>query len=259
MTSRLWPRIRRIWITAGLLFTAVFVGWSLLAFRATAAAHAALGSDALVVVEETELGWSFRPASRAAGTAPANLLFLPGGMVDPAAYAPVAREVAAAGHTVLLLRLPWRGAFGQADGPDFVETVRGAMDRLPGPWVLAGHSRGGAIASGIAHAGAPRLAGLVLLGTTHPRDVSLAHLHYHVAKVYGTADGIAPAAKVRANAPLLPAGTQWVELAGANHSQFGAYGFQPGDHRAEMDRATQRARIVAVLLEALASAGGTGQ
>lgn len=256
MTTPLWPRIRRIWITTGLLFTAVFVSWSLLAFRATAAAHAALASDSLVVVEETEPGWSFRPGPRAAAAPAANLLFLPGGMVDPTAYAPLAREVAARGHTVVLLRLPWRGAFGQADGPDFVETVRETMDRMPGPWVLAGHSRGGAIASGIAHAGAPRLAGLVLLGTTHPRDVSLTHLQYYVAKVYGTADGVAPAAKVRANAPLLPAATHWVELAGANHSQFGAYGFQPGDHRASMDRTTQRARIVAVLIESLASAGG---
>lgn len=256
MTTPLWPRIRRIWIIAGLLFTAVFVSWSLLAFRASAAAHAALGSDSLVVVEETERGWSFRPGPRAAAAPAANLLFLPGAMVDPAAYALLAREVAAQGHTVVLLRLPWRGAFGQADGPDFVETVREAMDRLPGPWVLAGHSRGGAIACGIAHAGAPRLAGLVLLGTTHPRDVSLTHLPYYVAKVYGTADGVAPAAKVRVNAPLLPTGTHWVELAGANHSQFGAYGFQPGDHRATMDRATQRARIVAALIEALASAGG---
>ena len=129
------------------------------------------------------------------------------------------------------------------------------MDTVPGPWVVAGHSKGAVLAARLARAGAPRLAGLVLVGTTHPRDFSLADLPYHVGKVYGTADGIAPLATVRANADLLPASTRWVEVEGGNHSQFGSYGFQPLDHLAGISRAEQQERTVSALVAALEAAG----
>ena len=40
-SDRWLSRIRRVWITAGLVFTVVFTGWSLWAYRADADAHAA--------------------------------------------------------------------------------------------------------------------------------------------------------------------------------------------------------------------------
>ena len=86
--ARIWPVIRRIWITAGLVFTAVFVSWSLLAYRANAEARAALQSDARVAVRHQGTYRSFDPATPAA----AGLLFFAGGLVDPVAYAPLARS-----------------------------------------------------------------------------------------------------------------------------------------------------------------------
>lgn len=41
-------------------------------------------------------------------------------------------------------------------------------------WVIAGHSRGGVIAATLARDGFPSLAGVVLIGTSHPRDFALA-------------------------------------------------------------------------------------
>ena len=44
----MWKRVRRIWVGLGLALTVVFIGWSLIAYRATPVAHAALETDARV-------------------------------------------------------------------------------------------------------------------------------------------------------------------------------------------------------------------
>jgi pimeloyl-ACP methyl ester carboxylesterase len=107
--------------------------------------------------------------------------------------------------------------------------------------VVAGHSRGAVVAARMASERRRGLAGLVLIGTTHPRDVDLSALPQPVTKVVGTRDGLARVAGVEANRAKLPAGTRWVWIEGGNHSQFGWYGFQPGDRRATIAASEQRA------------------
>ncbi|MDN7127949.1 hypothetical protein J6J08_11260 [Pseudidiomarina sp. 1APR75-33.1] len=87
-----WPRIRRIWITVGISLTVVFVGWSLIAYRADAEAEAATISDDVVAVSATQGIWQFSPTRPSKS---ATLVFFPGALVDPIAYAPLARSVAA--------------------------------------------------------------------------------------------------------------------------------------------------------------------
>jgi hypothetical protein len=45
---------------------------------------------------------------------------------------------------------------------------------------------------------------------------------------------------------------------GGNHSQFGCYGFQLGDHRATISRADQQAQTLQALLDSLRRAGSPG-
>jgi len=75
-----------------------------------------------------------------------------------------------------------------------------------------------------------------------------------VTKVCASNDGLASRAEVRANAKKLPARTRWVEIEGGNHSQFGYYGFQLGDHAATISRADQQAATRRALLDALGRA-----
>lgn len=242
--STIWPIVRRIWITLGLTVTAVFVTWSLLAYRASDAAREALRSDVGVTVTRTD-GWiGFLPAS--GGGSSAGLLFFPGALVDPVAYAPLARAAAQAGYVAYIVPLPKRGAFGGADDPRLYaradSILRGSSDAQR--WVLAGHSRGGVVASTLAARAPAAMAGLVLIGTSHPRDVDLAGLQVPVSKIVGTRDGLASPAEVEANAALLPASTRWSWIDGGNHSQFGWYGFQPGDRRARITRSDQQAEMI---------------
>jgi pimeloyl-ACP methyl ester carboxylesterase len=166
--ARLWPRIRRVWITLGVSATVVFAGWSAVAYRASPAARAATTSDAAVAVRHVGGTWQFTPRRLASapplgpglGAAP-GLVFFPGALVEPAAYAPLARAAAAAGFPAYIVELPRRGAFGGADDPELGARLRRVLGQpgAPARWLVAGHSRGGVVASRVAAARPAGLAG----------------------------------------------------------------------------------------------------
>jgi len=250
--NRLWARIRSVWVILGIAATIIFVGWSLIVYRASGEARAAAKTDAAVAIVRENGIWRFTPTYSPSEPA-VGLLFFPGALVDPVAYAPLARAVAAAGYLVVVVELPRRGAFGGANDPDLlIQAVRQMLKpRGPRRWVIAGHSRGAVVATELAGSRTKGIAGLVLIGTTHPRDVDLSALAVPVTKVVGTRDGIAPLKKALANRHLLPPATRWVQIEGGNHSQFGWYGFQPGDRFAKIEADSQRAIMIDTILALL--------
>jgi pimeloyl-ACP methyl ester carboxylesterase len=246
----LWPVIRRIWITTGLTATVIFVAWSLWAYRASSEAHNAMVSDARVEVVGGEHHWTFLPRE---GVRRVGLLFFPGALVNPVAYAPLLRSVAEAGYPAILVQVPRRGAFGGAEGAEPLN--RGVTATLSVPqvarWVAAGHSRGGEIASRLASTHAPSLAGLLLIGTSHPRDINLARSRLPVMRIYGTRDTVADVEKLERTKVNLPPHARHVRIDGGNHSQFGSYGFQPGDWPATISRAEQQRLMLEATLAML--------
>ena len=248
---RLWRRIRIVWITAGITATIIFVAWSLIAYRPSAVAHAATVPDPKVSVTYQDGIWSFTPA-RPVNTA-SGLVFFPGALVDPVAYAPLLRASAAAGFPAYMIELPRRGAFGGGDDPEVMRRLDRLLARSDAPrrWIAAGHSRGAVVACAVAVAGRAGLSGVVLIGTSHPRDVDLSGLAVPVTKIVGTRDGLASREEVEANRSKLPVSTRWVWIEGGNHSHFGWYGFQPGDGRATIPAAEQRDVMVRAVLDAL--------
>lgn len=255
MTGReLWHVVRRVWITLGITATVIFVSWSLIAFRASAAARGAVLTDASVAVRHHDGVWTFAPMQIPAADVP-RLVFFPGALVDPRAYAPLLRAVAAAGFPVYMVELPRRGAFGGAESDELWSRLRTVVESRESPqrWLAAGHSRGGVVASQVASERWKGFDGLILIGTSHPRDVNLSALSVPVTKIVGTRDGLASRAEVEQNRELLPAATRWVWIEGGNHSQFGWYGFQPGDRRATISAAEQRGAMISAVLEALSN------
>ncbi len=252
---QLWRRVRRAWVTLGISFTVIFVGWSLVAYRASDEARRAIRSDSTVVVTYADGIRAFVPR-RPTSNGTTALIFFPGALVDPVAYAPLVRAAAAAGFPAFLVELPRRGAFGGTESPVLEER----FDRLlaasstPRHWVLAGHSRGAVVASQVAAEHRTGFVGLVVIGSSHPRDVDLSGLSVPVTKIVGTRDGLASRDEVEANRAKLPAATHWVWVEGGNHSQFGWYGFQPGDRRATIEAAAQRAAMIEAVIAALGHA-----
>ena len=248
----LWGKIRRVWVRAGALAGVVFVAWSLLAYRASSEARHALKSDDRVEVTDRSDHWVFAPRQ---GAADVGLIFYAGAMVDPVAYAPLAHGVAEHGYQVLLIRLPRRGTFGGADGAAPLTRAIEATLGVPGVrrWVAAGHSRGGKVAAELVRTRAGSLVGLILIGTSHPRDFSLATSRIAVTRIFGTRDTVADVDKVLNARRNLPPDTRDIQIDGGNHSQFGHYGFQPGDWPATITRDEQQRRTLDAIVATLAA------
>ena len=248
-----WKTIRKVWATTGAVVGVVFITWSLIAFSASASARAALNSDARVTVTRGDGYWRLQPLAATPGAA--GIVFFPGSPVEPAAYAPLLRSTAERGYTALLVELPRRGVLGGADGPEVLARARAAIASVPtvSRWVVAGHSRGGVVACMAARDGFPGLAGLVLIGTSHPRDFSLAQLRVPVTRIFGTRDTVADEYRLEATRVNLPASTRFVRIDGGNHSQFGSYGFGPGDWPATISREAQQQITRNAILDLLAA------
>jgi pimeloyl-ACP methyl ester carboxylesterase len=240
--------LRYLWIIAGLSFTA----WLYIGFQAVDLPDGVLKSDQYVAVKTTDHGLEFRGRVNAR---PVGVIFLPGGMVEPVAYAPLLRRIAGLGYPAHLLYLPTRCACTDVQVRELFQTIYRVIRAEPKmDWILSGHSRGGMLAARFVHEDDSGLAGLALIATTHPRDFSLAGATMPITKIYGTRDGVATYAGMRRNRHLLPKNTTWVEIPGANHVQFGYYRHQLGDDQATISRGEQQKLLEIALLNALSSA-----
>lgn len=246
---------RRIILTAVIVLLAAllagglgFVIWASNPLPAMPEAIAALESDAAVTV--TQGDWiAFAPTG---ATPTTGLIFYPGGRVDPRAYAPPLRALAAAGYYVALVPMPLNLAVFGVDRANAVIAANPQIEQ----WALAGHSLGGAMSAAFIDGNPGAVDGLVFWAAFPAENNDLTDQPgLAVSSIYGTLDGLATVESVLAGKPLLPPTAAFVPIDGGNHAQFGSYGDQPGDNPATITRAEQQAQAVtatAALLAALA-------
>ena len=234
-------RLLRVLLLVSLLLLLGFLGfvvWAETPLGPMPEALAALSSDARVLVR-TDPWLSFRPA---AATPEVGFILYPGGRVDPRSYAPLAREIAAAGYLVVIPPMPLNLA---VLAPQRAADIMAAYPEIR-RWVVGGHSLGGAMAAQFAHDHPQRVAGLVLWAAYPAGNLSLADAALPVLSIYGTEDMGREA--IEASRSRLPPHTEWVILPGGNHAQFGWYGPQPGDGLARISREAQQAWVVQATL-----------
>lgn len=242
--------IRTLWVTFGILF---FL-WMINSLRAQGFDRSILESDSNITVEETSRLISFRPNLN---QQPTGFIFLPGGLVQPEAYAPMSRAIAEQGYNVFIVKLPFGSAPFASQEASVMNQILSIMDinQTIQYWIVGGHSRGAAIASRFALSHGDSFDGLILIGTSHPKEeaFSLANTDLSVTKIYSSNDGLASVDEVQANAIYLPDDTNWIFLEGGNHSQFGYYGAQLGDNAATISREEQQKLTVEAVIAALNS------
>ena len=249
-----WKTIRKWWARLGSAALVIFIAWGLIAYQDWGVDPSVLTTGRNVEVRATETDFRFLPQdARSVG-----IVFFPGALVDPVAYAPLLRKVAEAGYPAFLVKLPLRGfstetATAEAEvRARAIFTEQAAVRR----WVVGAHSKGGLFACRVAAANEDLTGRLLLIGTAHPRHDDLSASGIAVTKILGTRDGQAGPSRVRASAHLLPATTRWVWIEGANHSQFARYGFPFGDKFATISRAEQEARVFQEVLTELTQLEG---
>lgn len=246
--AKFWKIVRILWVTFGILF----ILWMANSFRARGFDKSILESDSKVAVAETSRFISFRPN---ASSQPVGLIFFPGGMVQPEAYAPMSRTIAEQGYSVFIVKLPLGSAPLKSQEADVINQALEIISSNESiqHWFVGGHSRGAAIASRFAYAHGDSFDGLILIGTSHPKEQAfdLSDSTLAVTKIYASNDGLASPDEVKDNAIYLPANTTWVLIEGGNHSQFGYFGKLLFDNPATISREQQQELTIEAILSAL--------
>lgn len=222
----------RSWVVLGVLFLC----WIWRSYEARGFSETILRDSSTVRVRHLEHRIEFAPVH----AFDKILIFFPGALVDPEAYAPLGHALAERGYQVVVVKMPWRMAQYGFDDP---RTVQLFADTTKA-YFLAGHSQGGAMAARFVREKLAPVQGLILIGTTHPKDFDLSQVRIPVMKMYGLNDGIANVEDVLANRTKLPPHTVMVPIPGGNHSQFGYYGLQLGDRSATISRVKQLEVVV---------------
>ncbi|MEX0827887.1 MAG: alpha/beta hydrolase [Haliea sp.] len=180
------------------------------------------------------------------------LVFYPGGLVQPLAYAPLMQKLADAGFTAYLLKVPMSLAVLDANAADAILEDDSNRCRH---YVISGHSLGGVMAARyVLHK--PDY-GLILLAAYPQASKSLAQHPAPVLSITASLDGLSTPEKVTARDYLLPGHARRLTIEGGNHAQFGWYGAQRGDNPAVLSRTEQQTIILNAMLQFLRDFNGS--
>lgn len=179
-------------------------------------------------------------------------VFYPGGLVSAAAYIPLAAALAQDCHLVLIAKMPLSLA---VFNPDAGIALQQQYANQATVWTLGGHSLGGAMAAQLIKK-APQFKGLFLLAAYPAAESSLAASTLPVLSISASQDGLATPAKISANKAYLPPGTEYLELQGGNHAQFGDYGPQDKDGQPTLSATEQLRQTQQALHAWLTRLGG---
>ena len=223
-----------------------FIAWANTPARPSAEAYAAMKSNDNVKVSLDAAGrLLFEPIGLRNGV---GFILYPGARVDPRAYAPLARGIAADGNVVVIAPMLLNLAVLSPErAQDIIDTYQGIRT-----WAIGGHSLGGSMAARFARLHLKEVKGLVLWASYPAASDDLSTSFLPVLSVSASRDGLATPAKVTAARLLLPPTTTYRPIEGGNHSQFGSYGTQMGDHAATIPPAEQWRLVVQATTDFLA-------
>jgi hypothetical protein len=242
------PRLRTVGIVLLVLIALAGAGflWFVRPQPLLPEATASLASTPEVTFTDNDGRLEWAPAD---GSYDMGLVVYPGAKVPPAAYGPLAQQIAAEGYLVIITPMPFNLAvFG-------IGAAVGAIAAHPevGSWAMAGHSLGGSMAAQYASDHLDSIEGLAFWASYPAVNLSAAPLS--VTSIYGTLDAGADRITSPETRSLLPADTVLVPIEGGNHEQMGDYTGQPNDPPATISRANQQAQVAAATVTMLDGLG----
>jgi len=174
-----------------------------------------------------------------------GLIFYPGGLVEPTAYAPILHQIAEKGVVVIITPMPLNLAIFNTGAANAV------IDAYPyiSTWILAGHSLGGASAAIFAENNPERIDAIALWDSYPANSADLSDNTISVISIFGTTNNFPNTENFNDKKHLLPADTIFIGIEGANHAQFGDYGPQKGDVVASMSLTEQHEQVAKIMLD----------
>ena len=174
-----------------------------------------------------------------------GLIFYPGGLVEPTAYAPILHQIAEKGVLVIINPMPLNLAIINTGAASAV------IDAYPeiSTWIIAGHSLGGASAAIFTENNPKKIDAIALWDSYPPDSADLSDNTISVISIFGTTNNIPNTDNFNEKKHLLPADTIFIGIEGANHAQFGDYGPQRGDVVASMSLTEQHEKVAEIMLD----------
>lgn len=209
-------------------------------YPAGTVAKSALESTSRVTVTQDK--WiTFTPAEKAE----TGLIFYPGGLVEPTAYAPILHQIADEGVLVVIVPMPLNLAIFNTGAANSV------IDQYPqiSRWILAGHSLGGASAAIFAEKNPTKIDAIAFWDSYPPASANLSNTDISVLSIFGTTNNYPNTENFDEKRYLLPDDAIFIAIEGANHAQFGDYGPQKGDVVASISLAEQHERVTEIMLD----------
>ena len=155
-----------------------------------------------------------------------GFILYPGAKAEAKAYAPLCKKIAESGYEAIILDMPLNFSLLS---PNKADKVMKKHQHIKS-WVIGGHSLGGIVASKFAENN-NSVDGVVFLAS-YPLNDNLKQLGKKVVSIWGSKDGVVNLTRLIKSKNKLPKDTTYVEIEGANHSQFADYGKQKGDYDA---------------------------
>jgi len=174
-----------------------------------------------------------------------GLIFYPGGLVEPTAYAPILHQIAEKGVLVIITPMPLNLAIFNTGAANAV------IDAYPtiSTWILAGHSLGGASAAIFAENNPNRIDAIAFWDSYPPDSADLSDNTISVISIFGTTNNFPNTENFNDKKHLLPTDTIFFVIEGASHAQFGDYGPQKGDVVASISLAEQHEQVAEIMLD----------
>ncbi len=232
---KLQARLRQL-ITGILIITLIgtagLVGWSTLsAQQATEPAITILQENNIQQVDGLLVFQTDTPTDR-------GLIYYPGGLVDPEAYAVTAQGIADAGYLVVVPKMPLNFAFL---GINRADKIRAQYSEITS-WVIGGHSLGGAMAADYAKNNVENLDGLIMYASYPANNKDFMDFPVPILCITASNDPGSP--KQQAFYETVSDSAQLVVIEGGNHRQYADYSFQNNDGVATISAAEQQDQII---------------
>ena len=174
-----------------------------------------------------------------------GLIFYPGGLVEPAAYAPILQKIAEKGVFVVIAPMPVNLAIFNTDAANSIIEEYPNISR----WILAGHSLGGAAAAIFAENNPAKIDAIAFWDSYPPNSADLSDNKLSVLSIFGTTNDFPNTENFNDKRILLPKDAIYAAIEGASHAQFGDYGPQKGDVTATISMAEQHEKVENIMLD----------
>lgn len=222
-----------------LLGTGGLVGWATLSAQEATERAVTVLNDNGVQREDGKL--VFQPS-----TPPEKgLIYYPGGLVDPEAYAVSAQGIADAGYLVVIPKMPLNLAFTGINRANGIQADFPEIDS----WVIGGHSLGGAMAADYAKNNAGSLDGLIMFASYPANNQDFVDFPIPILTIVASNDPGAPKQEEFYNA--ISDSATLIVIEGGNHRQYADYSFQNNDGVASISAAEQQTQIIAATVQFL--------